>query len=220
MNKKRPGFLCIVLLFLVADFYCYGNNKAIAKWHKKELTFVSQKSYSNPVYEVDFFGAEFFSPSGERFVSRGFWDGENTWKVRFMPNQTGKWRFTTICSDDSNLSLNQIEGSFQCIRNRSTHDIYQGGALLHPEGSYHLEHNDGTPFLYIGCTAWNGGLYSTPEEWDLYLSNRKKHGYSVIQLVTTQWRGALHNAENETAFTGTECIMVNPSFFKRMDERI
>ena len=220
INKKRPGFLCIVLLFLVADFYCYGNNKAIAKWHKKELTFVSHKSYSNPVYEVDFFGVEFFSPSGERFVSRGFWDGENTWKVRFMPNQTGKWRFTTICSDDSNLSLNQIEGSFQCTRNRSTHDIYQRGALLHPAGSYHLEHDDGKPFLYIGCTAWNGGLYSTPEEWDLYLSNRKKHGYSVIQLVTTQWRGALHNAENETAFTGTERIMVNRSFFKRMDERI
>jgi hypothetical protein len=221
MNKKRKtGFLYFGLLFLVTNFYCIGNNRTIKKWHKKELTFTSQKNYSNPLYDVDFFGAEFTSPSGEKVIVRGFWDGGTTWRVRFMPDQTGKWRFKTICSDDANHSLNRIEGSFQCTRNDSKLAIYRKGALEHQRGSYHLTYSNGNPFLYIGCTAWNGGLYSTREEWDCYLSNRKENGYSVIQLVTTQWRGALYNAEHETAFTGKDSLQINPSFFQRMDERI
>ena len=137
-----------------------------------------------------------------------------------MPNQTGKWKYKTICSDDTNVSLNGIEGTFKCVHNRSKHDIYRKGSLIHPVGTYHLAYSDGKSFLYIGCTAWNGGLFSTSEEWEQYLSNRKENGYSVIQLVTTQWRGASHNAENKTAFSGTDTIKIDPSFFKRMDERI
>ncbi len=219
MNKKL-GLLWIVLCLLVCQFCCFGNNKVIEKWHKKELVFESQGRYINPLYEVDFFGAEFISPSGDKFLVRGFWDGDTTWKVRFMPNQTGKWKYKTICSDDTNVALNGIEGTFKCVRNRSKHDIYRKGRLTHPVGTYHLAYNDGKPFLYIGCTAWNGGHFSTYDEWEKYLSNRKTNGYSVIQLTTTQWRGAPENTDNETAFSGIDRIEINPSFFKRIDKRI
>ncbi len=217
MNKR---FIFIILYSLACQCFISGNNTAIEKWDKKELVFESQRLYDNPLYEMDFFGAEFTAPSGEKVVVRGFWDGGTTWKIRFMPDQIGKWKYKTICSDNANESLNGAEGTFKCVRNRGKHDIYRRGSLKHTAGTYHLAYNDDEPFLYIGCTAWNGGLFSTPDEWEAYLSNRKENGYSVIQLVTTQWRGAPRNAENETAFSGVDTIRINPSFFKRMDERI
>lgn len=214
----------IIFFIIVCSFAClftiFGNNASIKKWQKKELVFESQRLYDNPLYDVDFFGAEFISPSGNKFIVRGFWDGEKTWMIRFMPNQIGKWKYKTICSDQTNDQLNGIEGEFKCVRNRSKLDIYRRGSLKHSTGTYHLAHDDDKPFLYIGCTAWNGGLFSTVNEWDKYLSNRSATGFSVIQLVTTQWRGGPYNAENETAFSGIDTILINPSFFKRLDKRI
>ena len=210
----------MILCSLTCIFSLFGNNRSIEKWHKKELVFESEKGYDNPLYEVDFFGAEFISPSGETFLVRGFWDGGNSWKIRFMPNQTGRWKYKVICSDETNSALHGKEGTFRSVRNRDKHEIYRRGSLKHPEGTYYLSYDDGVPFFYVGCTAWNGGLLSTADEWEAYLTDRKKNGYSVIQLVTTQWRGAPVNAENEKAFTGIDTIRINPTFFKRMDERI
>lgn len=217
MYKK---FIFITLYTFTCFLIMYGNNTSIKRWQKKELAFESRQLYDNPLYDVDFFGAEFTSPSGEKLIVRGFWDGEKTWKIRFMPDQTGKWKYKTICSDPTNDQLNGIEGVFKCVRNHSKEDIYRKGSIKHVAGTYHLSYDDDTPFLYIGCTAWNGALLSTVEEWEKYLSNRKATGYSVIQLITTQWRGGPGNAENETAFSGVDRIEVHPSFFKRLDDRI
>lgn len=210
----------LVFACLLGVFPITANSTKVEKWHKIELRFESNETYDNPLYDVEFFGAEFTSPTGEKHIVRGFWDGDNKWEIRFRPNKTGNWRYKTICSDPSNKGLDKIEGKFRCARNRSKQTIYRKGSIFHPKGEYHLAHANGDPFLYIGCTAWNGGLFSTPGEWEDYLSNRKETGYSVIQLVTTQWRGGPSNAEGELAFTGNEKIEINPSFFQRMDARI
>ncbi|MEA4917786.1 DUF4038 domain-containing protein [Proteiniphilum sp.] len=217
MDKK---LIFIILYTLIYPLFLSGNNSKIEKWHKKEFVFESRQSYDNPLYDVDFFGAEFISPSGKKMIVRGFWDGGTTWKIRFMPDETGRWKYRTVCSDQMNNQLNGIEGNFTCVRNRSKTDIHRRGPLKHLPGTYHLTYNDDKPFLYIGCTAWNGGLISTVDEWEKYLSNRQTTGYSVIQLITTQWRGGPYNAENEKAFSGVDKIIINPSFFKRLDDRI
>ena len=216
----RKLFIIIILYHFGCNLSISSKNKEIEKWHKNEIIFVSTKTYDNPIYDVEFFGIELISPSGNKHLIRGFWDGETTWRVRFMPNQIGCWRYKTICSDATNDGLNGKKGDFQCVSNNSNYEIYKRGLLKHPKGTYHLAYNDDKPFLYIGCTAWNGGLFSTPDEWDKYLSNRKENGYSVIQLITTQWRGGPQNAENETAFSGIDTIEINPSFFRRIDNRI
>ena len=116
MYKK---FLFITLYTFTCFLIMYGNNTSIKRWQKKELAFESRQSYDNPLYDVDFFGAEFTSPSGEKLIVRGFWDGKKTWKTRFMPDQTGKWKYKTICSDPTNDQLTGIEGVFKCARNHS-----------------------------------------------------------------------------------------------------
>ncbi len=189
-------------------------------WQMHEIAMISGMDYENPLYEVDQFFAEFVSPSGMTMKMNGFWDGGRDWKIRFMPDETGEWTYRTFCSDEKNTGLHGQEGSFACIENSSGLPLYTKGPLTLDPGSYHFRYNDGTPFFWLACTAWNGALKSTGEEWEHYLAQRAELGYNVIQLVATQWRGCEMNSRGQVAFTGSGRIRVNPEFFTLMDEKI
>lgn len=207
----------LLLYFLVLPAF---SADTVGRWMKFEQSFTSSKDYGNPLYDVKTFSVYFTSPSGRVKTIHGFWDGGRNWKVRFAPDETGTWTWESTCSDTGNTGLHQQRGTFVCVGNNSNKAIYQHGSIIHPRGSYHLEHADGTPFFWAGCTAWNGTLKSTAQEWDTYLSHRAENGYSVIQFVTTQWRGAEKNSLGEVAFEGAGRIKINPDFFQHLDQKI
>lgn len=214
MNPK--SFIFCIVLFSVSTF-TFGQ---IPIYERFEHVFTSNKTYDDPIYQVQNFEIVFTSPTGVKKTVRGFWDGGDTWKVRFMPDEIGTWTYISNSSDKGNSGLHQIEGSFECKASENELDLYQKGPIVHFPGTYQLRHQDGTPFFWTACTAWNGALKSTQEEWDYYLENRLENSYNTIQLVTTQWRGSEKNGEGEVAFTGSGHIQINPEFFKRIDERI
>ncbi len=189
-------------------------------WHKYELTFESKVSYQNPVYDVGSFNASFTAPSGKLHKVSGFWDGGQSWKIRFMPDETGTWHYETFCSNEDDEGLHRQSGSFKCVASAGGSGIYSHGAVIRPNGSFYLTHADGTPFFWLACTAWNGALKSTDEEWHKYLTHRRDHGYNVIQFVTTQWRGCDKDSQGEIAFRGSGRIEINPGFFQRMDQKV
>ncbi len=189
-------------------------------WKKYELVFTGTVVYENPVQELKNMEVTFTSPTGRVRVINAFWDGGQSWKVRFMPDEAGAWAFETRCSDIKNQGLNSQKGSFVCKIIPDKRDIYSHGPIVNQPGTYHLAHADGTPFFYLACTAWNGALKSTKTEWDSYLKQRVANNYSAIQLVTTQWRGCDKNSEGLVAFEGSGRIKINPEFFKLIDEKI
>lgn len=209
-----------IFFVILFSFFHYFSFSQTAIFDRFEHVFTSTKDYENALYDVNSFDITFSSPTGQEKTVRGFWDGGKTWKVRFMPNEVGTWSFKTTSSDKSNSGLHEVSGTFECIANQSGLDIYQKGSLVQPKGTYHLSHTDGTPFFWTACTAWNGALKSTDEEWEYYLSHRKEHHYNTIQLVTTQWRGGSTNAEGKVAFTGSGKITLDPTFFERIDQKI
>ncbi|MBG0859587.1 MAG: DUF4038 domain-containing protein, partial [Bacteroidales bacterium] len=216
MIKKLSLFLifltvCIVLQSQAAD---------ALKWQRYELIFESSVVYENPVQEVRFMEVTFTSPSGCIKTINAFWDGREIWKARFMPDETGQWSYETKCSDPKNQGLNGQKGSFACKPNPDQKDIYRYGPVINPPGTFYLTHSDGTPFFWLACTAWNGALKSTDEEWDIYLQHRLKNNYSVIQFVTTQWRGCDKSTEGLVAFEGSGRIRINPEFFRLIDRKI
>ncbi len=213
---KLPRYFLVIVFF----FFYHSSFCQIDKYGRYEHEFTSDKAYTNPLYDVNTFDITFTSPSGRSKTVRGFWDGGKKWKVRFMPDEIGKWSFLSTSSDKNNRGLNGVEGTFECVANLSDLDIYRKGPLIQPTGTYHLSHADGTPFFWTACTAWNGALKSTDEEWEYYLNHRKEHHYNTIQLVTTQWRGGTENAEGKVAFTGTGKISLDPEFFIRIDKKI
>ena len=190
-----------------------------ARWETQEFSFTSHFAYPDPLRNLDFH-AIFTTPSGNTFRLDGFWDGGLDWKIRLMPDETGEWRYKTVCSDIQNPGLYHQQGTFVVKESRREAAIYRHGAVLRRPGAYHLRHADNTPFLWVACTAWNGTLKSTEEEWDTYLQHRRDHHYSVIQFVTTQWRGGDQNSEGQTAFSGKRAIQLNPKFFQHLDHKI
>ncbi len=212
---KHITMLCS-LLFVCASLFAQD----ALQWKKHEIIFTSDNEYSNPIYDVIDFRIIFTAPSGKIQVVRGFWDGGKTWKVRFCPDETGKWTWKSQCADDKNSGLDNQQGSFLCQPNRNKETIFQKGSITHQAGKYYLSYSDGTPFFWMACTAWNGALKSNDEEWQYYLNHRLKNNYTVIQLVTTEWRGCDKNTEGLTAIEGTGYIRINPEFFKRIDKKI
>ena len=174
----------------------------------------------NPFQEVQL-TITFTSPSGQQHTTEGFWDGGATWRVRFAPDEIGTWSYTTICSDAGNGGLHQQRGSFICEQASGITRFQKHGGLRLADNRRYLIHADGTPFLWIGDTAWNGPLRSTPEEWALYLRERVRQKFTVVQWVDTQWLASPGGDLNgDLAYTGIEQIEVNPLFFQRLDQRV
>lgn len=57
------------------------------------------------------------------------------------------------------------------------------GKLEVAETGHYIQHEDGTPFLWIGDTGWGMIQQLTREEVDLYLDSRQELGFTVIQTV-------------------------------------
>lgn len=189
-------------------------------WTKFEKEFTSRTDYENPLYDVKSFTVHFTSPSGRVQRIHGFWDGGRKWKVRFAPDEKGTWTWESFCSLESDIGLHGVKGNLVCTDPVSKQLIYQKGSIVRPKGNYHLSYADGTPFFWAACTAWNGTLKSTAEEWEIYLADRAKNGYTVIQFVTTQWRGGDKNSLGQVAFEGSGKIKINPDFFQHLDAKI
>lgn len=70
----------------------------------------SNTSVANKFVDV-WLNATFTSPAGELTAFFGFYDGGNTWRLRFMPRALGAWVYSWGFSDGSQAG----KGSFKCV---------------------------------------------------------------------------------------------------------
>jgi len=69
---------------------------------------------------------------------------------------------------------------------------FRHGPLKVSENERFLVHEDGTPFFYLGDTAWELFHRLDREQADTYLANRAAKSYSVIQAVALAELDGLH----------------------------
>ena len=89
--------------------------------------------------------ARFTAPDGTRITVWGFYDGDDRFLIRFMPEQEGNYTYETLSPVPA---LHGITGSFQCTG-------VGGHGKVMPDGLY-LKHADGTRHFSAGttCYAW------------------------------------------------------------------
>lgn len=191
----------------------------VPQWTVFETELESAGEYGDPWREVDL-RVRFSAPSGGERTVAAFWDGGRTWRVRFCPTEPGAWRWQSECNRSADAGLHGREGSFECAPYAGDNPLYRHGSLRPAENGRYLAHADGTPFFWLGDTAWNGALRARPADWERYLQTRRAQGFSAIQLVSTPWRGCSRDPAGETAFSGAEPIRVNPRFFQRLDPKL
>ncbi len=95
-----------IILFLLL-FGC--SRPEVEKFAVFEQSFTNEKEYENSYFDVDL-NVDCQSPDGREIRFSGFYDGNQTWKLRFMPDVSGTWKYTATFSDGTKAG----SGSFVC----------------------------------------------------------------------------------------------------------
>lgn len=118
----------------------------IEQYHVHDFSFKAQVT-GNP-FDVELRG-EFSGPGGVRVVVAGFYDGDNTWKIRFAPTLPGQWSMRTVSPV---AALNgQTEPAITATAN--TNKAIHGGLLVDPLNRHHFVYEDGTRYFLMGYEA-------------------------------------------------------------------
>jgi hypothetical protein len=186
------------------------------KWDRFEKAFMSSVSYTNSLQEATV-TVQFTSPLGETTRVYGFWDGGRTWRVRFAPDQPGRWTFITTCSDAANTGLNGQHGEFLCTSTIGQSRFHRHGPVRVAKDRRHFEHADGTPFFWLADTVNTGALVADPKSWGIYAVVRSSQNFTVAHWAVATGG----DLEHESALSGfPERIGINPDFFKRLDAKL
>ena len=146
---------CLFIMSLVATFGPVARSSAaqvsslalpeVELWGVQEIVLNSANVPANPFKNVKLQAD--FSSGDEVIKVDGFYDGGSTWKIRFMPNLQGEWRFKTISSEQS---LDGKEGRFFVDPpSPDNHDPVNVSA------TFHFSYADSTPYFLLGTTSYN-----------------------------------------------------------------
>lgn len=93
------------------------------------------------------------------------------------------------------------------------------GRLRVAANHHYLEYTDGTPFFYLGDTAWTLLSRLNREEAGRYLANRAAKGFNVIQAVVLAPEGGLTgpNANGDLPLIAQDLAQPNEAYFKHVD---
>lgn len=190
-----------------------------------EWAYTSGKSYADPFNEVQL-DVLVTCPDGSEQRVPTFWAGDNTWRVRYSSPQVGTHSFRTICSDSDNASLHGQEGTLEVKPYEGSNPLYEHGRLRVAADQRHLEHQDSTPFFWLGDTWWMAFCkrLSWPEDFSELVADRTAKGFTLIQIIAGLYpdmppfdeRGA-----NEAGFPWEEDFSrINPAYFDLVDLRV
>ncbi|MFC3812255.1 DUF5060 domain-containing protein [Lacihabitans lacunae] len=87
-----------------------------------------------------------FSNGNKTVLMPGFYDGNGMYKIRFSPDQLGKWSFVT---NSNQAALNNRKGTFTCVKPTGNN---HGPVKI--VNTFYLKYADGSPFYSVGTTAY------------------------------------------------------------------
>jgi hypothetical protein len=124
-----------------ADFNSVGNQK---NGKPIDLIFKSNATPVNP-FSVQF-SADITGPKGIKLTLHGFYDGHNTWKIRFYPLENGKWSFLTHADLRDLDNQERILNYYSKLKNSKDH----GRLMIDPKNTRHFIYGDGTKWFPLG----------------------------------------------------------------------
>ncbi len=199
----------------------------VQPWRECEITLTSEHEYINPYTDLDVW-AEFNLDSGATILRPAFWDGERTWKIRFVsPASTGVWTWRTYSSvEDGGLTSQSGELSTEPCP-PTFNRFYQYGFWRMSLGKRNLVHADGRAALLAADTAWGLPWRATEEQCQVYATDRQAKGFNAALLMSVQpdmdARGPRDRTADEGFDRGFEDLQeghinqLNPAYFQYFD---
>jgi hypothetical protein len=185
-----------------------------SRWEMHEFTAKGQAHVQNPFRDATLVG-EFVSPSGKTNVLDGFYDGDETWRLRFAPDEEGEWKYVLRGEGVEILQ----HGKLRCTPARG-----HGFIRVHTGNPYAFAHADGTPFFPMGDTCY--GLFDdspiTPALRTTYLEARRSQHFNFVRMTVGHSEARATTNTAFWAWGGTalrpDLDRLNPTFFRAFDD--
>ena len=107
MNAKNIFLITFILLFTV---FCSEADLDVGIWDRFETSITNTKGYADPYRDTELI-VTYTRPDGSKLQFWGFYDGNSTWTIRFMPDMLGSWKYSASFSDGQPGK----SGSFNCV---------------------------------------------------------------------------------------------------------
>jgi hypothetical protein len=188
-------------------------------WGRWEQVLHSTREHPNPYADVEL-RVTYSGPRGQVLKAYGFWDGGDEYRTRCAFPPAGLWKWRTTCSDPLDLGLHGRSGEVRVQRYSGNDPLYRHGFLRVSPNRRYLTHADGTPFLWVGDTAWAAPLHATAKEWEEYLADRSGKGFTVTQIApASSWAGK-QDAEGNSPFQGTGLGRWDPAYWQGFEAKV
>lgn len=204
-----------------------ASSTSVEQWGLFELT-LAGPSAGNPFLDTHL-AARF--TLGHRSVDvKGFYDGEGRYKVRFQPDELGRWSYETTCNQKE---LAGKAGAFDCIPAK--------GGNLGPVGvahTFHFQYATGKPYFPFGTTCYSYGFVGSPID-EMTLDEMVRVGFNKVRIcllpkslgkrkpvaMPFESIGAVVEPEKENDWKTPisarfDLTRPNPAYFAHFEERI
>jgi hypothetical protein len=205
-------FFFLLLLLGVASGRAAGEG-TVEQWSLFEITLNGLDS-GNPFLDVELSAR--FTQGDKSVVVSGFYDGGGVYRIRFMPDSQGEWRYRT---KSNRTELNGKTGSFTV--NRPTAGNH---GPVRVRNTYHFAYADGTPFFPIGttCYAW---VHQDERLQEQTLATLKDAPFNKLRMcVFPKWYAYNQVEPALYPFAGAprtwDFTRFNPDFFRHLEKRI
>lgn len=214
--------ILISTVILLNTFSFFAQEK-VEQYHRFEISHKLKKT-ENSLNSVTL-SAKFFNQDTS-FVVNGFYDGDNTFKIRFMPQETGTWYYIIT---SNNKDLNNKKGTFDCIKAANNNH-----GMVKVNNTHYFKYTDGTNYYPFGTTAY-AWTHMGNELQEETLQALKESGFNKVrmcvfpkdynlvkeepELYPFEIKKITNDANGNKIFTW-DFEHFNPKFFQHLEKRI
>jgi Domain of unknown function (DUF5060)/Domain of unknown function (DUF5605)/Protein of unknown function (DUF4038) len=195
--------LILLLTFCLAAF------AQTERWTIHEIS-LPGPSAGNPFVDVEI-GARF--DLGPRTIDvDGFYDGQGTYKIRFMPDTPGEWKYTT---HSNRPELNGKSGKFICTPARAGNH-----GPVRVRNTTHFSYEDGSTYIPMGTTAYAWTHQGDALE-EQTLASLRTAPFNKMRMCVFP-KSYAYNANEPVfyPFENNNYTRPNPAFFAHLEKRV
>jgi hypothetical protein len=206
---------CLLAGLVLAAGSAPAAGQTVGQWGMYEVALPGPTN-GNPFLDVRF--AAEFTQDGNAIDVPGFYDGDGIYRVRFMPDKLGNWKYRTVASAPE---LNGKTGGFTVTKpSPNNHGPVR---VAH---TCHFAYADGTPYKELGttCYVWEWQDEALQEQTLKTLASApfNKIRFCVFpkRYVWNTNEPVLYPFAGNPAATNWDFTRFNPEYFRHLEQRV
>ena len=146
-------------------------------------------------------------------LPEGFYDGDGVYKVGFMPDEEGVWKYD---EEQPASQLSGVTGEVVCTKAKGGNH-----GPVHVRNTYHFGYADGEAYWPVGTTCY-GWAFKTLAKQKQTIASLKKAPFNKMRMIVLPFAGS---RTKKFPFPGKsretwDFRHFNPEFFRHYEKRI